>query len=426
MQKPSGRSLAILCCIVLLSLLAYKIHHGSLRAIRTAFNEPGIDYIGTRHAGEMWLHGKNPYQGWKGDGVIHWVYPYLPTAAPVALWVALPTEKQGAQIVWALNLLADAVVTLFLIQVLRRELDPVRERSTLIVLSLAVVVILSVSQGVTYNFQASQTSLFALAAICVAWEFSLRNRPATSGFWAAVASFKPTISGLVFLCLLRRNVRRFLPAVLISALVLAAVPLWQIGPIRLATDWLRIVSMYSSFEGNRPDFPWAFGVGSVLYRMHLPTSRALILGLLCMGWAIFRFKDLKPNEQFALAVAWPVLFLLGHYYDMVALFPLYLSVILAVRKQPMLAVVATFLMFAANDETGIVQRRIPRLLVYPVTQVAIACAFWAVLIVIVEYRRRKARAVAHVEASDAPGLAHQSAAPGFGGIAPSPPGRGLG
>jgi len=357
-------------------------------AERGLFQE-GIDFRYTHAAGMAWRSGLDPYRldQYRRASVLplEGGYAYAPTAAPLAVALSLPPRTTGVRLLWTLNVLAALLVTTFLAHSMRASLDLPTEWETARLLGGLVVVFMTFSAFSLANLQTGQTSLLALAFLCAAWWSSEAARPVSCGLCAALATFKPSLGMFVYLVLLPRMRKRGLAAFVLAALALASLPLLRRGPIELIRAWLTSMRQYSQVFQNRPECPWSFGVKSQLASRGYGYEFVPLIGVAGFAWTVLRRRSIRPLEMFALCLAWPVLFIQGHHYDLVVLFPLFCAVLIACRRSILALAAASAVIALVTDETGMLP---PTVEFYPNGTLVACLAFVLGLVVLIERRRQ--------------------------------------
>ena len=234
----------------------------------------------------------------------------------------------------------------------------------------------------------SQTSLICLAFLCLAWWSSEAHRPVLCGVFTALASFKPSLGVFVYIALLLRRDWRMMVALIVTCLALAARPLWDQGPVALVGSWLSMIRLYGQYPENQPSWPQFFGLKKLLFDLGMGYRFVPLLGVVGFGWSLWRLRFIRPLEMFALCLAWPVLFIQAHNYDVVVLHPLYVAVLIAIRRSYLaLGGTAALVGLIAWDESGVFSRRLyPGVSLYPHGTIIVSLAFLVALVIMIEWR----------------------------------------
>lgn len=252
-----------------------------------------------------------------------------------------------------------------------------------------MVGLFTLSLGSSINYRLGQYTLLAFALLCLAWWSREAGRPVLCGVLAALASFKPTVGVFVYLLLAVERDRKALAALALMGLGLMSWPLIQSGPIELTQTWIDSMRLHSTYPSNQPEWHGSYGLKPLMLAnlgIRLPLIPVLVLGVIGFAWSLWRRRFLTRFELFALCSAWPVLFLTGHNYDVIALFPLMTAALLAARHSSALMGALTALILLVGDETGVIQRRLPLLVQLPRLPDLVGLLFLIGLVVAVERR----------------------------------------
>ncbi len=177
-----------------------------------------------------------------------------------------------------------------------------------------------------------QTTLLALALLCCAWWCRDHARPIACGVFAALASFKPSVSLFVIGALLLEKQLSRLIAMSITALALAWTPLVSDGPLRLIADWLGSVRLYMSFPQNRTVNPDLIGMNALLSSVGWEGSPFILAGAIVFIWAVLRRRYFRSVEYFGILTTLAMLFTNAHHYDLILVYPLLFTILISASR----------------------------------------------------------------------------------------------
>ncbi len=181
----------------------------------------------------------------------------------------------------------------------------------------------------SHNMWMGQSSLVALAILCGAWWAKEKNYWLLCAFLTALATAKISMSVFFVLTLLVEKRWKTFFVTCILCFGLAAIPLWQEGPIGLAQSWLEALKRYRDARPSQPEGTEAFGLRSLAtVWLGFRTPIWGVVGLLCFGALTLRRKWFTSLEFFAIGLALAALFVKGNDYDLVLLVPLLLVCLL--------------------------------------------------------------------------------------------------
>ena len=261
-------------------------------------------------------------------------FAYAPTAAGLFIPVSWLSPAGWNAVMASMNVLAACLGGFVLAVAVKRQGETlVGSGSWTVLWSSGAAALLIASPFSSANLYTGQTTLVPLALALLAYVTEVRRLPAWQGVLLALASFKiVTVILVIFWVLGRRQWQTWL-AFLGTSLLLASVPLWQLGPIDLTKHWLQALQLYKSYPQNQPDFTSSFGLSALLHPFGLPTGWSPFLALALFGYVVYRRRYLTSFEPYAVSLALPVLFISGHIYDAITLVPLGIAALLATWPQ---------------------------------------------------------------------------------------------
>ena len=332
-----------------------------------ASGQVDLDFRYFYSAGLAWRSGLNPYdleqyqrafdaeyQGFP-EWALECTFAYAPTAAAILLPFAALPPHPAKLAMRAINAASAVALAAFLFAAARRRVEGPGASAPQRLLPWAVAALTLASPATANNAIMGQTTLLTVALLALAWWARGSGRPALCGALAAVASFKPSVGVFVFAVLLLEHDWRTVTALVVTSLLMAAVPLWQQGPVDLAGSWLEAMRLYRGVPAAQPEFFASFGAASLLEGAGLPHSFTPLIALGGFAWTYWRRQRLEPPELFSLCLAWPVLFIMGHGYDIVALLPLLASALLAARRSLTATVLVLSLIGVASMPVALVR-----------------------------------------------------------------------
>ena len=230
-----------------------------------------VDFRFFYSAGLAWRSGLNPYdldqyqraydakQQGLPEVALDCTFAYAPTAAAILLPLAALPPYPARLAMRAINAASAVALAAFLFAAARRRVEGPGASAPQRLLPWAVAALTLASPATANNAIMGQTTLLTVALLALAWWARGAGRPALCGALAAVASFKPSVGVFVYAVLLLDRDWRTVTALVVTSLLMAAVPLWQQGPVDLAGSWLEAMRLYKGFPQNRPEFFASFG-----------------------------------------------------------------------------------------------------------------------------------------------------------------------
>ena len=331
----------ILAVTIVVAAAVVLIWFGRLRPTHPS-RPRDVDLLYGYTAGVVWSRGLNPYDDVTYQHVGELIageplrcnFAYAPTAAALLTPLAMLTPDQVRWGFAVLNVASALIVGLTLAAAVGRRLAP-DECGRWRPLVLAGVAALTIaSPQASLNLYQGQTSLFCLALICLAFWADERGRPWICGALLGAATFKILLPAVVIALLLPRAKWKAALALAATVLLLAAPPIFREGPIGLARDWIDALRHYRLFPQNDPAYTTSFGAADMFGRIGVPQALVPLAAAAGLAWLSARRRVLDPLEALGVALALPVLFVSGHFYDAVALAPLAVAVLLATRAAP--------------------------------------------------------------------------------------------
>lgn len=338
-RRPAlPRALAVM--IVLAAVVAL-IWFGRLRPAHPGRSRD-VDFWYCYSAGVVWNRGLDPYNdetyrtiGTAATGKpIECNFAYAPTASALVSPLARLTPEQARWVIAGLNVGSALVVGLTLASAANRRLaaEEIGRWRPVVLSGIAVLAI--GSPQASLNLYQGQTTLFCLALIGLAFWAEERGLPWICGAVLGIATFKISLPAfLIALAVLRGKWKVVLPLA-VTALLLAWTPLLRAGPVGLTREWLSAMKQYKTFPQNGAGYVTSFGAAEILGAIGVPGGLVPLLGAAGLAWLLARRNVLDPLETLGVALALPVMFVSGHLYDTVALFPLCLALLLATRTAP--------------------------------------------------------------------------------------------
>ena len=364
-RPPLRRALYVSAVVFALGFTVAR----SLQNARAKGHFGSQDLITAHVAGRVLAEGHNPYDpsvyrptfravrdGFgRPDRPVERALHYPPTAA-LPVWLLAQSPPRAAVAV-ALALSVTAWLTL--VGVLTMQLP--RLRQLLDGGAAWAGVLLIANAFARQNLLLGQPSLVVLAAAWGGTWLVQRGQPFLGGTWLAVATLKPTFVALVLLGpVWTRNARALAGMAWASVVLCLPALVVEPNPWTLLADWKEVVDHYQTLALNAPGHPTGVGLASALVALGVPMPGGTSLALAAVGLAVGTivigpFARTAPMFFAAAGLAWAVLCVPAHDYDLVAILPL-TAVAFCVPRGPWrtgLAVAASLCIFLPSSLAGL-------------------------------------------------------------------------
>ncbi len=280
----------------------------------------------------------NPYVDPSTKGV-DTGYAYPPTAA-VPFWALAHMSFNAVRLVWlGLNWASLAVVVGAMSWAVgrgraeRHANVPGDSGAAAWATPLILVGFTLLNPFTSHNMWMGQSSLIALAVLCGAWWAKERNLWLLCAVLTALATAKISMSVFFVLTLLIERKWRAFFATCALCFVLASIPLWQEGPLGVATTWLEAMKRYREARPALPTGTEAFGVRSVFAVWFGISNQGWeVVGLALFALAAWFRRSFTSLEFFAIGLALAALFVKGNDYDLVLLIPVLAACLVAAAR----------------------------------------------------------------------------------------------
>lgn len=353
-QRPwiSHQAQLVLAAIMLALGVALFVATGYLGVGRGGGTFGVLDLSYLYGSGRTWLEGKNPYKlpelqavwseiverepttaALKGQhsATLSSGFAYSPTSAlPFTAMSLLPLDAAR----WgfgAINFLSALVIIgVIFWEARRRVLRPALSWGW-IATGIACAFAIGNPFG-SHNAWMGQSTIPAVALLCLAWLCREQNRHILAGVLVACASYKIHI-GILFLPIFLLE-RRWISiaAGIVTGLVLASIPLIKLGPVEMIESWRAALAAYKQHPTAKVDFRYAFGVPSLLGALGLDGGITLsggtiwdwrrpvcmVLGVVSLGLVWWKRARFTSFELFALLMVLGLLFMQASNYDLIA------------------------------------------------------------------------------------------------------------
>jgi hypothetical protein len=349
-QGRSVQIAAVICCLSFLicyGVTGLKVVRGSVDVNRSA----GFDYTYMWVAGRCWLHHENPYDGAVYEAAWHREAPdyivskmnhldlsaglgYPPMCLPVFGLLALLPWRAGLILVWALSMIAVALILYFSLA----AMAPHWRLESRLWLCTLLVQCRVIAFG-TFN---GQCSLIVLALILWAAWLMTCKRPLAAGAIMGLSTLKLTFTlPLIVYYALQRQWRAFAATAGVCLLLILAASLPIGGPVHTIQTYRAALKLWSGPASCNDTSPLNSGFRYDIVNIDVPlfnlmgdhygaiklVHMLLFLGAIALVVAIGRVpvRDQDRNHAGWLEwCAWTLLFFVFVYhrlYDVMMLWP---------------------------------------------------------------------------------------------------------
>ena len=305
---------------------------GMLRGGDTA----NVDLSYLYSAGKIWSNGKSPYVSDEFVQIVRQLVPsrdvkelvfvYPPWGSLFCIFISKFSFFEATIIFKMTNLLALFTVIKHSLKSISPDLTPwsffsilnnLFTRKNWIFSSLIFIL-----PPVSTVFWLGQTSLIALAALVLSWNYYLSKRWVLSGIFLSIASIKPQISLLVLIWFLLERQWKIL-AITSGILVLSCIPSFvSHSSLVVISDWLKSIQAYTATPLNTEmGGTYMFTVRNLLYLMGVKTFSLIGVSTLLCG-LVWQYKDrLRSGDILPIIMMIALLFCSSHLYDLVMIIP---------------------------------------------------------------------------------------------------------
>lgn len=164
-----------------------------------------------------------------------------------------------------------------------------------------------------------QTTLIAAACLAGGWVWVRRGHVWLGGLLIGIGTIKPQVAVFVVLWLTFERRWKALTIGAALALLLSSAEILASGPIGAFTGWVSALSMYTKVDVNLIGNRHVFGLQSLLDALGFSVAPLFLVGLAAMTALWWFRKFIADRDILPLLIAFSLLFVYSHDYDLSAL-----------------------------------------------------------------------------------------------------------